>query len=64
MLYIYMKNVDMRKYGTLLSKLQSDFSIEQDNYPKALVNAINQLSNHQHNNYSEKKKKPNYNNKN
>ena len=64
MLYIYMKNMDMHKYRTLLSKLQSDFSMEQDNYSKELLHAINQLSNHQYKNHSKKKKKPNHNNKN
>ena len=28
MLYTYMKNAYMHKYGTLLSKLQSNFSME------------------------------------
>ena len=49
----------MRKYGTLMSKLQSNYAMAHDNYPKILLTATDQLSAHRHDNHGEKKKKQN-----
>ena len=51
-----MKNPDMRKYGTLMNKLQLNFAMGHDDYAKMFWTAINQLSAHKHNNYGKKKK--------
>ena len=56
--FIYIKNADMRKYGMMLSKLQSNYAMGHDNYSKTLAAATNQLINHRYDNYSKKKKKP------
>ena len=58
MAFIYLRNSDHSKYGSLLNGLSTQFSLGQDQYPKTLVEAHNVLSNHRFDpNYSEKKKK-------
>ena len=44
--YVYLKNSDQDKYGSVLKGLQSQFSLENDQYPADLAAAIDVLSNH------------------
>jgi hypothetical protein len=43
--YMYMENADKVKYGTLLSCLQTQISLGNNQYPKTLLEANNVLSN-------------------
>jgi hypothetical protein len=48
MAYLLMRNSDQNKYGTLLNGLISQFSMENNQYPKNIVGATDILSNHKH----------------
>jgi hypothetical protein len=48
MTYIYLKNADKSKYGTLLNGLSSQYSLGQDQYPRTIIDANNILSNHRY----------------
>lgn len=56
--YLYLTNSDKTKYGSLVNGLSLQFSLEQNQYPKDVLDATNILSNHQFDAaYSENKKK-------
>ena len=42
----YLDNVDKSKYGTVLSGLSNQFSLENDQYPKDLLSAIQVIDQH------------------
>ena len=44
--YLYLENADRARYGSILSGLDSQFSLENDQYPKTLVAAQNVMQNH------------------
>ena len=44
--YVYLANVDMSKYGTLVAGLDTQYSLGQDQYPKSRVDAHQVVSNH------------------
>jgi hypothetical protein len=44
--YMYLKNSDKTKYGSLLKGLETQQSLKNSQYPKTLVEATNVLSNH------------------
>ncbi len=46
--YQLLKSSDQTKYGSLLSKLQSQYSLGLDQYPKTLNAAVDALSNHKY----------------
>jgi hypothetical protein len=48
MTYIYLKNADRSKHGTLLNGLSSQYSLGQDQYPRTIIDANNILSNHRY----------------
>jgi hypothetical protein len=43
--YMYMKNVDKAKYGTLLSGLQNQISLGKNQYSKTILEANNVRNN-------------------
>jgi hypothetical protein len=46
MAYLYMENADKSKYGSLLTQLQTQFSLGNNQYPQTIADANNLLSNH------------------
>jgi hypothetical protein len=48
MTYIYLKNADRSKYGTLPNGLSRQYSLVQDQYPRTIIDANNILSNHRY----------------
>ena len=44
--YIYLENADQVKYGTILSGLDTQNSLGNDQYPKTMSEANSVLSNH------------------
>ena len=44
--YTYLENTDKTKYGSLLSGLQTQQSLKNNQYPKSITEATNVLSNH------------------
>ena len=44
--YTYLDNCDKTKYGTLLTGLQTQQSLKNNQYPKTITEANNVLSNH------------------
>ena len=60
--YLYLENSDRRRYDTLISGLGSQFSLQNDQYPKTLIEAQHVMENHQVDNKKSKhrdKKKSN-----
>jgi hypothetical protein len=56
--YMYIRQSDRKKYGTLVDGLSTQFSLGQDQYPKTILDASNVLSNHPFDaTYIENKKK-------
>jgi hypothetical protein len=47
MAFIYIENVDSRKYGSVLTNLNSQKSLGNDQYPKTLIETNNVLGRHQ-----------------
>jgi len=45
--YVYLENADQSKYGSILSGLNTQNSLRNEQYPKALNEANNVLSNHE-----------------
>ena len=43
--YLYINNCDRSKYGSLVTKLQEDYSLKKDEYPETLLDAVDVLSN-------------------
>jgi hypothetical protein len=54
--YLYFENADKSKYGTLLSGLNTQQSLGNDQYPKTVLEANNVLSNHQLDTSTKKKR--------
>ena len=56
--YLYLENEDQIKYGSLLSRLATQYSLGQDQYPQTVEEATNVLSNHKFDQtYYDKKKR-------
>ena len=53
--FTYLDNSDKNKYGTLLSGLQTQQSLKNNQYPKSITEANNVLSNHRFDNASKSK---------
>ena len=47
MAYVYMKNSDQRKYGTLMKNFRSQYSLGNNQYPDTITKAADALTNHQ-----------------
>ena len=52
-----LRNSDQGKYGSLLNGLVSQFSMQNNQYPRTISDATDILSNHQHGNWKDQKKK-------
>lgn len=52
MAYLYLDNTDKKKYGTIMTNLQSQKSLGNEQYPKTITEANNVLSNHKFDNFS------------
>jgi hypothetical protein len=48
---LYLKNTDLKKYGSILQGLSTQQSLHNDQYPKTVIDASNVLSNHKFDNY-------------
>ena len=46
MTYLFMQNSDQRKYWTLMTKFQTEFSLGKDEYPKTIRDAVDVLVNY------------------
>ena len=57
--YVYTRNADQAKYGSLTTGWRSQFLMGNDQYPQTLSKATDILSNHKYDNVREQKKKPN-----
>ena len=44
--YLFINRSDQSKYSSLIKKLQLQYALGMDEYPKTLTEAINALSNH------------------
>jgi len=55
MAYVYMKNADQGKYGSILTGLSTQKSLGNEQYPKTITDATNVLSNHRFDNYKQLK---------
>ena len=53
--YTYLENSDKNKYGSLLTGLQTQQSLKNNQYPKLITEATNVLSNHRFDSTSGKK---------
>jgi hypothetical protein len=47
---MYLDNADKAKYGSLLTGLHTQTSLKNDQYPKTITEANNDLSNHRFDN--------------
>ncbi len=61
MAYLLIKNADQAKYGSLTTGLSSQFSLENNQYPKKITMATDILANHKHDNFKSKNNKNNKN---
>ena len=57
--YVYLVNSDQRKYGTLIKGLHSQNALNNDQYPKTMVEANNVLSTHRHDNIKDNNREHN-----
>ena len=48
MAFLLIHNSDQSKYGSLLNRLVSQFSMDNNQYPKNIMHATDILSNHKH----------------
>ena len=55
MAFVLLRKSDQAKYRSLLNGLISQYSMENDQYPKSITAAIDMLAYHKHDNYSLKK---------
>lgn len=46
MAYLFLRNADQAKYGSLMKGFQTQFSLNNDQYPKTIMTATDVLSNH------------------
>jgi hypothetical protein len=58
MAYVYLKNADQGKYGSLLTGLSTQKSLGNDQYPKSISDATSVLSNHPFDNHKNKNNSP------
>ena len=54
MAYVYLKNADQGKYGSILTGLSTQKSLGNDQYPKTISDATSVLNNHPFDNYKNK----------
>lgn len=52
--YLYLENVDYKKYGSLTQNLNQQYTLNNDQYPKTIGDANNVLSNHKFDNFKPK----------
>ena len=52
MAFVLLRNSDQAKYRSLMNGLISQYSMENDQYPKSITAAIDILANHKHDKYS------------
>ena len=52
--FVYLDNADKTKYGTVIKNLAAQFSLGNNQYPKSITAASYVLSNHPHDNESNK----------
>ena len=52
--FVYLDNADKTKYGTVIKNLAAQFSLGNNQYPKSITAASYVLSNHPHDNASNK----------
>jgi hypothetical protein len=57
MAYLLLRNSDQGKYGSMLNGLVSQFSMQNNQYPRKISDATDILSNHKHDNWKDQKKK-------
>jgi hypothetical protein len=57
MAYLLIRNSDQAKYGSLMNGLVSQFSMENNQYPKSVTAATDILSNHRHDNWGNQAQK-------
>ena len=57
--YVYLVNSDQRKYGTLIKGLHSQKALNNDQYPKTMVEGNNVLSTHRHDNIKDNNRENN-----
>jgi len=55
MAYLLLYNSDQAKYRSLLTGLRSQYSLENDQYPKSVNSATDILSNHRHDNQNKQR---------
>ena len=55
MAYLLLYNSDQAKYQSLLTGLRSQYSLENDQYPKSVNSATDILSNHRHDNQNKQR---------
>ena len=56
-MYLYLENADKSKYGSILAGLNTQKSLNNDQYPKTITEANNVLSNHCFDDYKSNKTK-------
>jgi hypothetical protein len=44
--YLYLEQSDKKKYGSIMNGFSTQYSLNNDQYPKSLIEAVNVLSNH------------------
>ena len=50
MVFVLLRNSDQAKYQNLMNGLISQYSMENDQYPKTVITATDMLANHRHDN--------------
>ena len=64
MAYAYLENTDKSRYGSIMTGLETQFSLDHDQYPKTLISAQNVVDNHTYDaDYKKKKKQREENNR-
>eukprot|EP00957_Ditylum_brightwellii_P019635 1481425-Ditylum_brightwellii.AAC.1 len=58
MAYLYLENADQGKYGTILTGLNEQQLLKNDQYPKTITETANVLSNHKFDNSQKQNKEP------
>ena len=46
-IYVYLKNSDGNKYGSLKRNIQSQYALVNNQYPKSIMKMMDALTNHQ-----------------
>ena len=55
--YVYLENADRTRYGSIVTGLESQFNLNNDQYPKTLIDAQNVMENHPYDAEYKRKKK-------